>query len=276
MSIKKEPSGRRSIQVEVEVPGTPEQVWDAIATGPGVTSWFVPTRMKKDEQGKPIQVISDFGPGMESVAEVTAWDAPHRFAAESSWGPGMPTIATEWIVEARAGGNCVVRVVHSLFATNDDWDNQLEGLESGWPGFFRILRLYLTHFRGQLCSLIQVMGFATKPISAAWEDLATPFGLTKVSKGQQWRAPQTSVPTLAGVVEAVGEGKKPQSVLLRIDEPSPGIASLGAFDCGAVQVMASLFLYGDKAAAVAAREEPIWRAWMNERFPMPAPPECGA
>src|SRR2546425_795851 len=43
MSVKKEASGRRSVQVEVEVPGTPEEVWQAIATGPGVSSWFVPT-----------------------------------------------------------------------------------------------------------------------------------------------------------------------------------------------------------------------------------------
>ena len=31
MSVKKEASGRRSVQVEVEVPGTPEEVWQAIA-----------------------------------------------------------------------------------------------------------------------------------------------------------------------------------------------------------------------------------------------------
>ena len=35
MSVKKDPSGRRSVQVEFEVPGTPEEVWQAIATGPG-------------------------------------------------------------------------------------------------------------------------------------------------------------------------------------------------------------------------------------------------
>ena len=45
MSIKKEANGRRSVQVEVEVPGTPEQVWQAIATGPGVSAWFVPTEV---------------------------------------------------------------------------------------------------------------------------------------------------------------------------------------------------------------------------------------
>ena len=35
MSIKREASGRRSIQVDIEVPGTPEEVWEAIATGQG-------------------------------------------------------------------------------------------------------------------------------------------------------------------------------------------------------------------------------------------------
>ena len=30
MSVKKEASGRRSIAVEVEVAGTPEEVWEAI------------------------------------------------------------------------------------------------------------------------------------------------------------------------------------------------------------------------------------------------------
>ena len=148
MSVKKEASGRRSIEVEVEVPGTPEQVWQAIASGPGVSSWFVPTEFRNDGT-----VVSNFGPGMESTAKTTAWDPPRRFAAESQGlGPGAPPLATEWIVEARSGGTCIVRVVHSLFASTDDWDNQLESVESGWPGFFRGLRLYLTHFAGQSCS----------------------------------------------------------------------------------------------------------------------------
>ena len=47
MSVKKDASGRRSVQVEVEVPGTPEEVWQAIATGPGISSWFVPTEVEE-------------------------------------------------------------------------------------------------------------------------------------------------------------------------------------------------------------------------------------
>ncbi|MCA9272197.1 MAG: hypothetical protein KDA31_04040, partial [Phycisphaerales bacterium] len=74
-------------------------------------------------------------------AKITSWEATKRFVAESTMGPpGSPTVATEWTVEAREGGKCLVRVVHSLFASTDDWDNQLDGLEKGWPAIFRVLR----------------------------------------------------------------------------------------------------------------------------------------
>src|SRR6266436_3409212 len=112
MSVKKEASGRRSVQVEVEVPGTPEQVWEAIATGPGISSWFVPCQMETGKDGKPTTMMLSFGPGMDCPATITQWQPPQRFAAESEIaGPGTPKSATEWIVEARSGGKCVVRVV---------------------------------------------------------------------------------------------------------------------------------------------------------------------
>ena len=78
------------------------------------------------------------------MSTVTAWEPPHRFSADSrdDMGPDDPTVATEWIVEARSGGTCVVRVVHSWFTSSDKWDDQFEGHEQGWVSFFRILRLY--------------------------------------------------------------------------------------------------------------------------------------
>jgi uncharacterized protein YndB with AHSA1/START domain len=52
MSVKKEASGRRSMQIEFEVPGTPEEVWRAIATGPGISSWLMPAEFEECD-GKP-------------------------------------------------------------------------------------------------------------------------------------------------------------------------------------------------------------------------------
>ena len=37
--------GTRAIDLEIEVPGTPEEVWEAVASGPGITAWFVPAKV---------------------------------------------------------------------------------------------------------------------------------------------------------------------------------------------------------------------------------------
>ena len=267
MSVKKEASGRRSVQVEVEVPGTPEEVWQAIATGPGIASWFVPTSFE-ERDGKPVAMTSTFGPGIESRSAVTAWDPPHMFAAQGQGWGGSPPIATEWTVEARAGGVCLVRVVHSLFASTEDWDNQLEGTESGWPGFFRTLRIYLTHFRGQRSALMQFVTPAAGTEAEAWDRLTAAFGLAGVSIGQHWTAP-AGVPPLSGVAEYISQ--RPHDALLRLETPGPGVAALGTFTMGDQSMVAlSFYYYGDQAAETAARETPPWQAWINARFPLPA------
>ncbi len=267
MSVKKEPSGRRSVQVEVEVPGTPEEVWRAIATGPGISSWFVPARSEERQGG---QLVCTFGPGMDSAATITSWRPPQSFVAEGDMGmPGSPKVATEWIVEARAGGTCVVRLVHNLFASTDDWDNQLKGLEEGWPTYFRILRMYLTNFRGMPCSAMQFVSFSSDPESKAWEKAGGALGLLKVTEGQTWAAPN-GLPRMAGVVDSVGKGMHPNTVLLRLDTPTPGAAYVGAFTCGGmVMVCMSVYLYGGNARAAVDRDEPAWQKWIGERFPMP-------
>jgi uncharacterized protein YndB with AHSA1/START domain len=269
MSVKKEASGRHSVQVEVEVPGTPEEVWQAIATGPGISAWFVPAEFE-ERDGKPVTISLNFGPGMESSSPVTAWDPPRMFATESSgWLPGSPPIADQWSVEARAGGTCVVRVVHSLFASTDDWDNQLEGTESGWPGFFRILRIYLTHFRGQRSAMMQWMAPATGTEMEAWGTLTAALGLKDARAGQR-RTTAAGVPSLAGVVEHVSQS--PCNALLRLDTPGPGVAALGTANFGGTMVTLSFYFYGDQAGATVARETPLWQAWIQKHFP--APPDA--
>ena len=263
MSLKKEASGRRYIQVEVEVPGTPEEVWQAIATGPGISSWFVPTRID-EKDGKPSAVKMEFGPGMEMQAAVTAWEPLKKWAAQSDgFAPGAPPIAGEWSIEARAGGTCIVRIVQSLFASTDDWDNQLEGAEYGWPGFLRTLRLYLTHFRGQRSATMKWMVPAAGTEAEAWDSLTAAVGLKGVSVGQRWTAP-AGVPALSGVVEYLTQS--PYDALLRLDKPAPGIAALGAVNFGGQSMVAlGFYLYGDAAAGTVARETPLWDAWVQKQ-----------
>ena len=269
MSVKKEANGRRSVQVEVEVPGTPEEVWQAIATGPGISSWFVPA-VFEEREGKPVALTLSFGPGMDARSVVMSWEpARKKWAAQSDgWIPGSPPIANEWSVEAREGGICIVRIVHSLFASTDDWDNQLEGTESGWPAFFRTLQIYLTHFRGQPSTAMKLMAPAAGTEAEAWETLTSALGVKGSSVGQRSTAP-AGVPAFSGVLEHLTQ--TPNDALLRVDKPGPGVVALGTFSFpgGPTMVAVNFYLYGDQAAGTVAHETPLWEAWFQERFPMP-------
>ena len=266
MPVKKDASGRRSVSVETVVPGTPEEVWQAIATGPGISAWFVPTRLEEREGGA---IVLDFGPGMESKAVVTAWDPPHRFVGESppdAMGPGSPMVADEWTVEALSGGTCRVRIVHSWFASTDDWDNQFEGVEKGWPAFFRILNIYLAHFRGQPSDLIPILAMSSESKSAVWDRLLGSLGLGQLVEGKRVESAK-GAPRLAGIVDRVVD-KEHAELFIRLEEPTAGVAHLFPLEMGGqVCVSVRLYLYGPQAKAVAVREMPAWEAWINELLP---------
>jgi uncharacterized protein YndB with AHSA1/START domain len=262
MPIEKGPNGQRSVQAEVEVPGTPEEVWKAIASGAGISSWFVPSKVEEREGGK---ASSNFGPGMESVGEIKLWNPPHRFDVETQEGPGK--VATEWTVEAQSGGTCIIRVVHRWFADTDDWDQQFEQHGYGWLSFFQILKLYLTHFSGQPSAMMQLMAMAPEPKSQAWNNLMTRLGFGNPARGGSAKS-TSGVPSIGGVVERIGAKEHPEELLIRLDEPTAGIAHLFAMPMGG-QVFLSIraFVYGSDASQVVMREEPLWQSWIQSQFP---------
>jgi uncharacterized protein YndB with AHSA1/START domain len=263
-SDKSDAPSIRSIELEVEVPGTPEAVWQAIATGPGITAWFVPTEVAERAGGA---ISFQLGPGMESAGVVTTWEPPRRFVfEEKDWAPGAPPLATAITVEARSGGTCVVRLVNSLFASTDDWDDQLKSIESGWPAYLHILRLYLTHFAGQRCASTRVMGRGAGSVDEAWASLKDSLGLTGAGLGDRWRP--AGSPAIAGMVD---RAERARELVLLLDEPAPGVALVGAYSWSdQVLTSFSLYLFGDQPRALMAREEPAWRSWMEARFPGPS------
>jgi uncharacterized protein YndB with AHSA1/START domain len=261
MSVDKSVPGRRSVRVETEVPGTPEQVWQAIATGPGISSWFVPCTVD-GRAGGSITLL--WAPGVETSASIKTWEPPHRMVAEDSWGPNAPVVATEWIVEARAGGKCVVRVVHSMFTDNDDWNDHLEGTETGWPLFFAVLRIYLQHFRGQRSAQIGLTAQTSGSPEQAYASLVNGLGITPAAPGKRAATSVPGAPAFAGVVESSGGNK----LVLQVAEPAPGVVVMAAEKCaGAAQCSLFAYFYGDEATRVADRERPRWSEWMQQRFP---------
>jgi uncharacterized protein YndB with AHSA1/START domain len=259
----------RSIEVEVEVPGTAEQVWEAIATGPGIAAWFAPAEVEGREGGT---ISYDLGSGMEASAVVTAWEPPRRFAGEEEWQADEDRpparLATEFLVEARSGGTCVVRLVSSLFATGGDWDDELESMREGWRMFLDNLRLYLTHFAGERCSWIMTSRPATGSLDDAWAELAGGLAIADAAEGERVAA-AAGAPPLAGHVERVIDGAHHRGLTLRTDEPAPGVA-LVFVNTWRDTCYANVhgYFFGEGASDVVARDEKTWRAWLETCFPI--------
>ncbi len=266
MTVKKDPSGRRSVELEFELPGTPEQVWQAIATGPGISSWFVQTEVEEREGGA---IAFHLGPGMDSSGVVTAWQPPYRFAYEErDWDPKAPALGTELVVEARSGGTCKVRLVHSLFTSQDDWDDQLESMETGWPPYFEVLRHYLTYHAGMPSASVRVDGHHPGSDTEAWDVLLQALGLSGAAAGEWRNMSVNGAPLLTGTLQRINRTERHYELMIRLEKPSTGIGLIGTYKWAAqVHVAICLFFYGDDAAAVAEREAPLWKAWVERVFP---------
>lgn len=141
MSVDSDVQGRRSVQAYVLVGGSLAQIWDAIATGPGITSWHVPTSLVPPEGGIGSEVRANLSAENVFVATVTSWEPASKFTTEShDLGENAPVVSTEWSVERRSGGKFLVRVVRSVTFSTDQWDSALENWEAAWPPYFDNLR----------------------------------------------------------------------------------------------------------------------------------------
>ncbi len=250
----------RSIELEVEVVGTVDEVWKAIATGPGISSWYVPHTVEEREGGT---ATASFGPGpeMQVAGRVAVWEPPRRVVFDG--GEGAAGLAFEWLVEARSGGICVVRLVNTGFGSGDDWDDQYDALSEGWGLFLLNLKLHLEHFRGQTAVALLPTARWTGPRGEAWAALTDQLGVPRSPVvGDRLHTSADDAPTLAGTVVDVASWR----LAVLVDEPAPGTAIL-AVEGGPDEVSVSIwsYLYGAEGAAAARRDESRWTKWLSAR-----------
>lgn len=247
----------RSIELEIEVPGTPEQVWRAVATGPGVSSWYVRHQVEEREGGR---VEFSFGPGMDATGRVAVWDPPHRVVFDGGESTGL---AFEWIVEASDGGSCILRLVNSGFGSGEGWDDQYDAMANGWQIFLTNLRLHLEHFADRAATPSLPMAIWPGPRAEAWKRLLADLGLSPDAKtGDHIEAAAADAPPFAGTVAVFAD----DHLAVVLDEPAAGTAFLAAEQVGdSVSVSVWSYLYGADGAAIVERDEPRWQAWLAAR-----------
>jgi hypothetical protein len=195
---------------------------------------------------------------------VTAWEPPHRFQYEEpDWADltghegAVTPMVTEFLIEARSGGTCSLRVVSSAFGTGADWEEEFfTEMERHWAPYFDNLRLYLTHFPGQRVTTLRAEATVPGPVDAAWSVLRAAIGAGKVGDPVELNG-------LAARAERIGTDI--HELLLRVEAPVPGFLLFGAWDVGdgVAHVGVTGYLFSDDAPAFVAREQPRWKAWLE-------------
>lgn len=248
------------LEFEVEVPGTPEQVWQAIATAQGMSAWFLPTQIEEREGGA---LHISMGPDLGSDGHVTAWDPPRRLVYEEDWAAlmgkdpdALSPLTSEFLVEAQSGGTCIVRVTSSGFGTGDAWESEFwEDMGKNWMPSFDNLRLYLSDFPGQVATRMEVS--ASHPVDGEtlWSALRERLGLGDEGTTVELRG-------TTGTVEVLRE----RQALLRLVSPVPGMLSVYVFAEGADQAIAGVraYLFSADAEDYVRREESAWQVWLQE------------
>lgn len=120
------------IRRELELPATPEEVWAAVATPEGNEGWLFP--------------------GLVDADQAQVYEPPHRFLIRMEGEDGWFN-SIEDVIEARSGGNTVLRYVHSGILT-DDWDNQYDAADKHTDFYLHTLGQYLRHFKGRRATYV--------------------------------------------------------------------------------------------------------------------------
>ena len=186
---------------EAEVDATPDQVWQAIATGPGLDGWFSGSN---EIQPGPSGVLHSTTAGFSDDLSVTGWEPPQRVAYRSSQAEGGRFYALEWLVEGSSGAT-VLRCVASGFIPGDDWEAEFESLQAGGAMYFQSLVQYLTYFRGRTALVVDAFGPPCEDAEQAWQVLTGALGLAEtgaIKVGDQVRLTPTGCAPIEGVAYA--------------------------------------------------------------------------
>jgi uncharacterized protein YndB with AHSA1/START domain len=156
----------RKHEMTIEIAAPPEQVWEALSTGQGISSWFTESKVEPGAGGK---IKMNWGEGMESTSRIEIWEpGKHLRVVSDRPEPALPSVV-DYLLEGR-GGKTVLRLVHSGFGATADFDSEYDATGAGWPLFMQMLKQSAE--RGiDVCRNVTINRFLKEPAESAWKKL---------------------------------------------------------------------------------------------------------
>ncbi|GAC1318244.1 MAG: SRPBCC domain-containing protein [Chloroflexota bacterium] len=180
---------------EIELPGTPDQVWAAVATSEGNEAWLFPNPIAPGQGSH----------ASDGITTTTAWDPPHHFAVRSEQGDWFNALDFE--IEGQ-GGTTLLRYVHGgIFV--DDWDSQYDAVSQHTDFYLHTLSEYLGHFAGRKATYVGdgpggLQAPQASMAAGSFERLKQALGLPdSVAEGQSVSLTPRGLPRIQAVVDYV-------------------------------------------------------------------------
>jgi uncharacterized protein YndB with AHSA1/START domain len=179
----------RMIRAEIATSATPQQAWEAWADPEKIAQWFVDRATGEAKAGGTMTWFFDkFGyvlpykivDAVPGELIVYKWEPPEGLA-------GILEVRIE-----REGGATMVRLINSGFREDAAWDEEYEGVNSGWKMALGILKFYLENNFGRAKSALLII----QPAKFAYEQVLRYF--LESAKLAQWL-------TVSGAIGRAGE-----------------------------------------------------------------------
>ncbi len=240
------------VSKEIALDASPEQVWEAVATGRGLDAWFMGSNEVEPRVGGTTRCTMG---RYSEEGMVTAWEPHKRFAYRSREGDDGSFMAFEYVIDGRDEGRTVLRLVQSGFMSAD-WEAEYEALNKGWDMYLRTIGQYLTYFPGQTATPISAQGPQAAGEGQVWEAVKKGVGLAgAVREGDRARYTVAGSKPVEGVVDSV---LVPTFLGVRTSDGLYRFVGRG----GAVGVGHHIF-----AAGVDQRDaDRAWQTWLSQLF----------
>jgi uncharacterized protein YndB with AHSA1/START domain len=170
------PPATRTIRSEIRTTAPPERVWEAWTDPEKLAQWFVDRAKGEVKQGSTYTwFFDDFGYEIPyPVVEVVPGE---RFALAGQL-PGRPPFRLE-ISIAKEGGRTRVTLINSGFLEGSEWDEEYEGILSGWTNALAVLKHYVENHFGKPKTAILVLRPAVFHYEALLPYFTTSEGLAR-------------------------------------------------------------------------------------------------
>jgi uncharacterized protein YndB with AHSA1/START domain len=178
----------RTFEMTIDIAASPEDVWRALTEAGELVRWFPLEAHVTPGEGGTMRW--SWGEGWSGEARIEAWEPAHRlrlvedrrqvYDAQGNLVQNAPPGAAPLAIEltlASSGGTTTLRLVHSGFERGAGWDDEFDGISTGWQYELRSLKHYLERQPGQDRRVGWARAASVLGVPEVWDRLFGPGGL---------------------------------------------------------------------------------------------------